>query len=111
MPRDVSSAVIQSTNSPAATSKFAGRRVHFTGIGGCGMSGLAAMLLDSGAIVSGSEPNPNAVTFGLSKRGAQISRDQIGELLTTQTDLVVRTAAVPDTNREYLAAKAYGVRT
>ena len=59
------------------------------------------MLLDSGAIVTGSEPKPNPQTFDLAKRGAKISRDQIGELLSREVDLVVRTAAVPDTNREY----------
>jgi hypothetical protein len=37
-----------------------GGRVHFIGIGGSGMSGLARMLLDCGRGVSGSEPSPNA---------------------------------------------------
>lgn len=94
----------------AGRSKFAGRRVHFIGIGGCGMSGLARMLMDDGAIVSGSEPVPNPQTFELVHSGAKISRDQMGELLSREIDLVVRTAAVPDTNREYLAAKALGLR-
>src|SRR3954449_7666464 len=112
MPRDVIPSAVSSTMSqPSSTSKFAGRRVHFVGIGGCGMSGLAAMLLDSGAIVSGSEPKPNTQTFDLAKRGAQLSRDQMGELLSREIDLVVRSAAVHDDNREYLAAKAYGLRT
>ena len=112
MALDVNSAVVQGSNTPATSpSKFTGRRVHFIGIGGCGMSGLAAMLLDSGAIVTGSEPKPNSQTFALAKRGAQISRDQIGELLGREIDLVVRTAAVPDANREYVAAKAFGIRT
>ncbi|CAN5455245.1 UDP-N-acetylmuramate--L-alanine ligase [soil metagenome] len=111
MPRDVNSAVSQSPRLSDAPSKFAGMRVHFIGIGGCGMSGLAAILLDSGAIVSGSEPNPNAQTFALGKRGATLSRDQMGELLSRDVNLVVRTAAVPDTNREYLAARAFGIRT
>ena len=92
-------------------SRFAGRHVHFIGIGGCGMSGLARMLLDSGAIVSGSEPKPNPQTFELTRRGAKISRDQIGELLSREIDLVVRTAAVPDSNREYQAARAFGIET
>ena len=92
------------------TSRFAGRRVHFIGIGGSGMSGLARMLLDAGAIVSGSEPNPNPQTFELTRRGATISRNQIGELLDPKMDLVVRTAAIADTNTEYQAAKAYGLR-
>src|SRR3954451_23105201 len=108
MPRDVIPSAVSSTMSqPSSTSKFAGRRVHFVGIGGCAMSGLAAMLLDAGAIVSGSEPKPNAQTFDLAKRGVKISRDQIGELLSTEIDLVVRTAAVHDDNREFVAAKAF----
>jgi UDP-N-acetylmuramate--alanine ligase len=92
-----------------SASRFTGRRVHFIGIGGSGMSGLARMLLDNGAIVTGSEPNPNAQTFDLTKRGAKISRDQVGELLSKEIDLVVRTAAVPDGNREFIAAKALGI--
>ncbi len=70
------------------------------------MSGLARMLLDAGAIVSGSEPKPSSLTFDLAQRGAVISRDQFGQLLSHGTDLVVRTAAVPDNNPEYLAARA-----
>ena len=90
-------------------SRFCGKRVHFIGIGGCGMSGLARMLLDGGAIVSGSEPKPNPQTFQLTKLGASISRDQMGELLSRQTDLVVRTAAVPDSNGEFQAARAFDI--
>ncbi len=90
-------------------SRFTGRRVHFIGIGGSGMSGLARMLLDGGAVVSGSEPNPNVQTFELSKRGAKISRDQVGGLLSKDVHLVVRTAAVSDSNREFRAAKKLGI--
>ena len=92
-------------------SRFAGKRVHFIGIGGSGMSGLARMLLDSGAIVTGSEPKPNAQTLELVKRGAKISRDQLGELLSRDVDLVVRTAAVKDTNVEFQAATQYGLKS
>ncbi len=91
-------------------SRFSGKRVHFIGIGGCGMAGLARMLLDRGAIVSGSEPNPNTQSMGLSEAGARISRDQLGSLLTREHDLVVRTAAVKDDNPEYRAAMAMGHR-
>jgi UDP-N-acetylmuramate--alanine ligase len=91
-------------------SRFAGRRVHFIGIGGSGMSGLARMLLDAGAIVTGSDPNPGPPTFELAKRGAKISRNQVGEFLDANIDLVVRTAAIPETNTEYIAAKAFGLR-
>jgi UDP-N-acetylmuramate--alanine ligase len=98
-----------SRNWPA--SRFAGKRIHFIGIGGSGMSGLAGMLLDSGAIVSGSEPKPNAQTLALARRGVRISRDQMGELLSREVDLVVRTAAVKDTNAEFKAAGQYNLRS
>jgi UDP-N-acetylmuramate--alanine ligase len=91
-------------------SRFAGQRVHFIGIGGSGMSGLARMLLDSGAIVSGSEPQPNSVSLELAQRGARISRDQTGALLSGKIDLVVRTAAVHDNNLELQAARAYQLK-
>ena len=99
----------EATDPARLTSRFAGVRVHFIGIGGCGMSGLARVLLDAGAIVTGSEPKPNPQTFELTQRGVTISRDQLGELLSAQTELVVRTAAVPDWNPEYKAALRYGV--
>lgn len=92
-------------------SRFTGQRVHFIGIGGSGMSGLARMLLDHGAVVSGSEPKPGSTTFDLTKRGVKVSRNQLGELVTRETNLVVRTAAVPDHNPEYLAARAMGIPT
>ena len=92
-----------------SASRFAGKRVHFVGIGGCGMSGLARMLLDDGAIVTGSEPRLNPQTFALVNAGAKIGRDQTGEMLSTETDLVVRTAAVPDGNREWTAGQTLGI--
>ena len=94
-----------------SASRFAGQRVHFIGIGGCGMNGLASMLLDAGAIVTGSEPKPNQQTFELTARGVKISRSQMGELLSAEMDLVVRTAAVPDSNLEYKAAQRWNVET
>jgi len=98
-------------DSPPTSSRFAGQRIHFVGIGGSGMSGLARMLVDSGAVVSGSEPKPNPQTFDLTRRGVKVSRDQMGELLDRNVDLVVRTAAVKDDNREMLAARALGIKS
>src|SRR4051794_7289246 len=96
MPAHVSPQLNESRMESRPVSRFAGQRVHFIGIGGCGMSGLARMLLDAGAIITGSEPNPNPQTFDLVGRGANVSRDQLGELLVPRPDLVVRTAAVKD---------------
>ena len=89
---------------PPSPSRFTGQRIHFIGIGGSGMSGLARMLLDNGAIVSGSEPNYNTQTLDLIKRGARITRDQTPEHLPSDLDLVVRSAAVKDTNPQFAAA-------
>jgi UDP-N-acetylmuramate--alanine ligase len=91
-------------------SQFLGKRIHFIGIGGTGMSGLASMLLDAGAIVTGSDARPNSQVFELIRRGAKVSRDQIGELLNRQVDLVVRTAAIPNQNGEFMAAQALGLK-
>ncbi len=90
---------------------FAGRRVHFIGIGGSGMNGLARMLLDSGAAISGSERDLNRQTHELALLGANVSQRQAGELLTSDIDLVVRTAAVRDDNPEFMEARRLGLRT
>jgi UDP-N-acetylmuramate--alanine ligase len=100
----------QTRTDSQAASQFRGKRVHFIGVGGSGMCGLAHMLIDAGAIVSGSEPRPGPQTFELIRRGAKISRDQIGELLNSEIDLVVRSAAVPDNNREMIAASAKSLK-
>jgi UDP-N-acetylmuramate--alanine ligase len=98
------------TDSPAA-SQFQGKRVHFIGVGGSGMSGLAQTLLDAGAIVTGSEPRCGTQTQELARKGAKISRAQNGELINPDVDLVVRTAAVPDNNIEMLIAGRLGLKT
>jgi UDP-N-acetylmuramate--alanine ligase len=106
----VESVVSELRKESRSASKFAGKRVHFIGIGGSGMSGLARMLIDNGAIVTGSEPHPNEQTFDLTRRGAKISRDQMGELLDRQIDVVVRSAAIPDSNEEFRrATQNYGL--
>jgi UDP-N-acetylmuramate--alanine ligase len=91
-------------------SRFNGKRVHFIGIGGCGMSGLARMLLDAGAIVSGSDAGASTAVLELMGRGATVSRDQTGSLLTPKTDLVVRSAAIKTDNPEFATALKLGLR-
>lgn len=75
--------------------------MHFIGIGGAGMSGLARVLLDAGATVTGSDNKPNEQTDELVLRGAKITFQQRGELIGSDTALVVRTAAVRDDNPEF----------
>jgi len=73
MPLSMSTSVRELRKESRSASRFTGRRVHFIGIGGCGMSGLARMLADAGAIVTGSEPNLNTQTCELANRGVVIS--------------------------------------
>ena len=95
---------------PAPRSKFAGRRVHFVGIGGSGMSGLARVLLDAGAAVTGTDPTPNAQTLALSAAGVEVRREQDGALVSPGVDLVVHTAAVHEDNEDVRAARKLGRR-
>jgi UDP-N-acetylmuramate--alanine ligase len=104
-------ALIEKRMESPAASQFQGKRVHFIGVGGSGMSGLARALLDAGAIVTGSEPRLGPQTLELVQKGAKISRQQTGEFLDGNVDLVVRTAAVPDNNIEMLVAGRLGVKT
>lgn len=92
-------------------SQFSGKKVHFIGIGGSGMAGLARILVDAGATVSGSEPKPSHATFQLMQRGVKVSHEQDGSSLTPDIDLVVRTAAVKSDNPEYLRAADMGLKT
>ena len=98
---------------PDLASRFApaGKHVHFIGIGGAGMSGLARVMLDAGATVTGSDKTPNEATEELIGRGARITFQQRGELIGTDTALVVRTAAVHDDNPEYELAVGLGLPT
>lgn len=92
-------------------SQFSGKKVHFIGIGGSGMAGLARILTDAGAVVSGSEPKPSHATFQLMQRGVKVSHEQNGSSLTPDINLVVRTAAVKDDNPEYKRAVELGLKT
>jgi len=103
--------MVVSARKESAGNPFRGQRVHFIGVGGTGMCGLARMMIDAGAAVSGSEPKPNAQTAELARLGAKISPQQGGELLDSGINLVVRSAAVQDDNREFAAARGLGIRT
>jgi UDP-N-acetylmuramate--alanine ligase len=50
------------------------KRVHFVGIGGSGMSGIAEVMLNLGYVVSGSDASPSAATQRLQSLGARITR-------------------------------------
>ncbi len=78
--------------------------LHFIGIGGISMSGLAAILLREGFTVSGSDSHETALTRRLSDAGAAIVYGQAAENITDDIDAVVVTAAIHPSNPEYAAA-------
>lgn len=78
--------------------------IHFIGIGGISMSGLAEILLQEGFHVSGSDSKESPLTSHLSAKGATIFYGQKKEHITETIDVVVYTAAVHPDNPEYQAA-------
>ncbi len=78
--------------------------VHFIGIGGIGMSGIARVLLDMGVKVSGSDLIQKELTEELASRGATIYYGHQSENLTG-AELIVYSSDIPQDNIELLAAK------
>ena len=75
--------------------------IHFIGIGGISMSGLAEVLLERGFTVSGSDMKPSPITEKLESHGAMIHYGQCAENITDDIDLAVYTAAIHPDNPEY----------
>ncbi|MCC6728926.1 MAG: UDP-N-acetylmuramate--L-alanine ligase [Chthonomonadales bacterium] len=84
--------------------------MHFVGIGGAGMSGLAHIALARGHRVTGSDACESAATRRLRERGAQIAIGQSApNVLNDLPDLVVVSAAIGCGDEEVAAARAAGV--
>jgi UDP-N-acetylmuramate--alanine ligase len=84
------------------------KRVHFVGIGGAGMSGIAEVLLTQGYGVSGSDLAQGTATRRLTELGARIT---IGHAAANAAgaDVVVVSTAVPTDNPELVAAREQGI--
>src|SRR6202795_1870248 len=81
------------------------QRIHFVGIGGIGMSGIAEVLLNLGYRVSGSDLKSSDTTRRLARLGARIATGRRAENLG-EADVVVTSSAVRRENPEVLAAQA-----
>lgn len=82
--------------------------IHFVGIGGSGMSGIAEVLLNLGYQISGSNLSDNAATQRLSELGATV---HIGHADThiASADAVVTSSAIKPDNPEVIAARAHNI--
>lgn len=83
--------------------------IHFIGIGGISMSGLAQIVLKEGFRVSGSDMKKSALTTQLETLGAEVHYPQQAANITPDIDVIVYTAAIHEDNPEYAAAKAAGI--
>ena len=84
-------------------------RVHFIGIGGISMSGLAEILMDEGFQVSGSDMKESELTRHLEAKGAKVVYGQRAANISDDMDVVVFTAAVHPDNPEFAEAKRRGI--
>ncbi|WP_448911697.1 UDP-N-acetylmuramate--L-alanine ligase [Haemophilus sputorum] len=80
-------------------------QIHFIGIGGAGMSGIAEVLLNEGYKISGSDIAESAVTQRLAKAGSKVFIGHAAENIQGAS-VVVASSAIDDSNPEVAAAKA-----
>ena len=83
--------------------------IHFIGIGGISMSGLAEILLGEDFIVSGSDAKESPLTDALEKKGAKIFYGQRASNIGDDVEVVVYTAAIHPDNPEFACAAEKGL--
>ena len=83
-------------------------KIHFIGIGGIGISGLAKFMHFKGHEVSGSDISDTAITEGLREMGISVSVPHCADAITDQ-DLVIHSAIIRPDNPEVVAANAKGI--
>ncbi|MGD2108944.1 MAG: UDP-N-acetylmuramate--L-alanine ligase [Phycisphaerae bacterium] len=103
----VDGATLQSQ--PVGTADTGGARVHFVGIGGSGMSGLAGLLNGLGADVTGSDLTAFDGIGPLVADGVRVSIGHREDYLEPGVEMVVVSAAIPETNPELIVARRRGV--
>ena len=84
------------------------RRIHFIGIGGAGMSGIAEVLLNQGYQISGSDLRVSATTRRLETMGANIFIGQEADNVDG-ADVVVNSSAVDESNRTHAGVTGCGL--
>ena len=87
------------------------QHLHFIGIGGISMSGLAEILLGEGFQISGSDSSVSPLTRKLEQKGAVIFIGQSAENITEGIDCVVYSAAIRPDNPELVAAQEASIPT
>ena len=90
------------------SAEMSGKHLHFIGIGGSSMSGLARFMLQKGCVISGSDRDASHKTEALEALGVKIHIGHRAENVRG-ADLVVYSAAIPESNPERTEAKRLGI--
>ncbi len=90
------------------SAEMSGKHLHFIGIGGSSMSGLARFMLQKGCVISGSDRDASHKTEALEALGVKIHIGHRAENVRG-ADLVVYSAAIPESNPERAEAKRLGI--
>lgn len=84
--------------------------VHLVGIGGINMSAVAKLLVHAGVKVSGSDAVASELTKDLEKKKIKVQIGSDAKFIPKETDLLIYSSAVPETNAERVEAKKRGIR-
>ncbi|PID76966.1 MAG: UDP-N-acetylmuramate--L-alanine ligase [Deltaproteobacteria bacterium] len=84
------------------------QKIHFVGIGGIGMSGIAGLLISLGYTVSGSDLERSAITDNLLALGASVNYGHRAEWVEG-ADVVVTSSAIAEDNPEVIEAERLGI--
>ena len=97
-----------STQSNYSLTDLAKLKIHFIGVGGAGMSGIARIMLAKGFSISGSDKSESAMLTSLKALGAEIFIGHASQNLG-DAQMVIISSAINESNSELLAAKAKGL--
>ena len=89
---------------------FNKKAVHFTGIGGIGMSGVAHILAETGHAVSGSDKELNSITQKLQSMGVRIYEGHRASNLSEGTSMLVYSSSISKDNPEMAEARQRGIK-
>jgi len=102
--------ILRSAQNDNSAVSAAGKRFHFIGAGGIGMSGLAQLLIKHCGVVAGSDQTASGVVEKLREMGADIKIGHSAENLNPETDAVVISAAIKENNPELKLARQRGLK-
>jgi UDP-N-acetylmuramate--alanine ligase len=90
---------------------LSGKKIHFIGIGGVSMSGIAAYFASIGMKIQGSDAaiNDSKYIDGFAEKNIKLFNGQLSENITPDVDLIIKTSTVKDDNPEIMQAKQLNI--